>query len=341
MTAQELRALSDGLVPVMRDYISRAVDERINAVLAKNAALEMRILELETRPPVIGPQGPAGERGEPGEKGEMGPAGVAGADGLSPTVDAIVAKALTLLPVPERGERGERGIDGMDGKDAPAVDVDALVTRVAALIPVPKDGLNGKDGAPGRDGTDGIGLRSSLIDRDGHLIETYSDGSIKDVGPVVGRDGIDGKDVDMEHIAALVTRELATWPRPKDGKDGRDGIDGKDGLGFEDADLVCDDAKGWVLRLASNGRTKDFPLPYPWDFGVWEAGRTYSKGSGVTHDGHFWIAQGDTLQPPGEGGDTAWRLVVRRGKQGKQGEKGSPGRDGRDLTQLGRDGEKW
>lgn len=64
------------------------------------------------------------------------------------------------------------------------------------------------------------------------------------------------------------------------------------------------------------------------DVGVWEPGRTYPKYAGVTHDGHYWFAQAQTSEAPGEG-CPAWRLAVRRGKQGREGKRGPAGPAGR------------
>jgi hypothetical protein len=54
------------------------------------------------------------------------------------------------------------------------------------------------------------------------------------------------------------------------------------------------------------------------DAGVFEPGRTYARGDGTTWDGHYWIAQVETSEPPGEG-CRSWRLAVRRGKVGREG----------------------
>lgn len=482
MTHLEMQALSKALGPVMRDLVTREVTghvttllasdqltnqlvknsgQEIALLLAKNAALEMRILELETRSPIIGPAGekgatgtgvaslvvsadgrllahlsdgrsldagpvpigPPGAAGRDGESihGPVGPAGPAGKDAAPLDVDAIVSRVLAVMPAPERGERGADGINGKDapvvdveqvvgrvlalvptpkdgrddapldvdavvsrvlslvpppqkgepgaaGKDAPPVDVDSIVLKVKALIPTPKDGadgigLQGDPGEPGRpgadaapvdvdaivsrvkaliptpkDGRDGIGAVDTVIDRDGHLIVTLSDGRLKDVGLITGKDGTDGigqdgapgrdgRDVDMEHVKALVLSELGTWARPKDGAPGLNGKDGIDGVGIDDASVTFDEREGYALLLEGGGRSKAFRLRMPFDAGVFEAGQTYPAGAGVTSDGHYFMAKCDTVQAPGEG-STDWRLVVRRGKQGRDGKPGPQGLQG-------------
>ena len=117
------------------------------------------------------------------------------------------------------GADGENGTDGKDGvgvssatvndkgqlilgfSDGTSVNLDRIVGMNG------KDGKDGKDGVDGKDGingTDGIGIASSEINSDGHLIIHYTNGQTSDLGTVIGADG-------------------------KNGADGKDGTDGKDG----------------------------------------------------------------------------------------------------------------
>jgi collagen type III alpha len=295
VTSTELQILSKAMGPVVLELIVKAVADVDRRWLEKVALLENRILELETRPPVVGPVGPIGERGEPGAPGESGARGVQGEKGIDG----------------RPGEKGEPGMVGPIGLSGPKGEV----------------GRDGKDGKDGRDGIDGK----------------------------AGADGMHGRDVDMDHVKALILGELANWPRPHDGKDGRDGINGKDGipglngkdgadglngkdgatglngkdgidgLAFEDADITLDD-DGWVLTLTGGNRTKAIRLPMLYDHGVWEAGKAYAPGAGVTWDGQYFIARTKSATMPSEGSD--WRLAVRRGKQGKDGKPGPPGPEG-------------
>ena len=81
-----------------------------------------------------------------------------------------------------QGPQGEPGKDGKDG--------------VAG-----KSGADGKDGAAGRDGKDGVdgddgdrgvSIVGAKIDFDGSLILTFSDGTVTNVGEVVGERGAAG-----------------------------------------------------------------------------------------------------------------------------------------------------
>lgn len=187
----------------------------------------------------IGPVGPIGERGEKGDPGADAPPP---AEGL---IAAAVAKYLEANPPPagrdgkdgavgpqgpagDRGEKGEPGRDGIDGKDG----VDG---PLGAKGDAGEKGLDGKDG---RDGKDGIGMAGALIDRDGNLVITMTDGAAKSLGIVIGRDGVDGAP----------------------GRDGSPGINGKDG-----ADGVI------KLDLADVHKG-------PWKAGVFERGNLVTMG---------------------------------------------------------------
>ena len=157
-----------------------------DAIKAATGPLEARIAVLEARPVEKGEKGDPGEPGI-GQVGPVGPAGAPGRDGAdAPPVDldAIVAKAMALIPVPKDGRDGIDGKDGAPGRDADPVDVDAFVAKAVALIPVPKDG---RDGLDGKDGKDGIGIpgRDGLPGVPGLTGEKGADG-------LNGKDGKDG-----------------------------------------------------------------------------------------------------------------------------------------------------
>lgn len=129
-----------------------------------------------------------------------------------------------------------------------------------------------------------VSVTGAVIDRDGNLILTHSDGSTKDLGQVT-----------------------------------RDGIDGVDGLGFDDMAAEYDGERGIVLRFTRGDQVKEFAftMPVVIDRGVWAEGKEYAAGDAVTWAGSVWIAQKDTSDKP-DGGD-GWRLSVKRGRDGKAG----------------------
>ncbi|MDB5555413.1 MAG: hypothetical protein JWL86_5397 [Rhizobium sp.] len=254
--------------------------------------------------------------------GVNGKDGINGKDGASISIDDVlpliadgiteqVTKAVSAIPVPVNGKDGVDGINGKDGTNVTVDDVLPLitehVTKAIAAIPVPRDGFNGKDGVDGKDGSnglngkDGVALAGAIIDRAGDLVVTLSDGSTRELGPVVGND------VDMAQVDRSIAERVALIPRPKDGVDG---------LGFDDMDLVDTD-DGFVLRFTRGDVVKEFPLPVPTDRGVW-VDKEHKKGAGVTLGGSFWIAKRDTRSKPDtpEAKDD-WRLAVKRGRDGK------------------------
>ena len=251
---------------------------------------------------------------------------------IAPLVDRVtqLEKALSdLSVVPKEAPLGEARPD----ENPPAVDEEFLRQYVTGALeayeqtrPPVRDG---KDGADGRDGIDGKSLClddvrdcigdlvneavgnlplpvhcvSWLVDRAGHLHVTCSDGTVHDVGQVVGRDGKDGEP------GATGTA----------GKDGRDGIDG---LGIEQ--IEYDGER--TFRLANEKIDRSFTIPFPLYQGIWKQG-AYVRGDQVTSDNQQWIAMRDTDKEPGTV-DSGWRLSVKKGRDGK------PGKDGKDGTAI-------
>lgn len=247
------------------------------------------------------------ERGEPGPRGDPGVPGVAGRDGLDgkdgrdgldgkdgiPGADgkngsdgAWGAKGDPGEPGP-RGDIGPAGRDGVDGEDG------------AAGVPGDR-GPQGEKGADGLNGTDGIGIASAMVDADGLLQLTFTDGVTKSAGRVTGRDGLMGLP-------------------GRDGQKGADGIDGQDGLGFDDITVEYDGERTFSLAFHRGDRKKTFgafTLPLTIYRGVWEEG-TYQRGDQVTWNGSQFHALKETTAKPETSPD--WRLCVKRGRDGRDG----------------------
>lgn len=223
-----------------------------------------------------------------------------------------------------------------------------LLLRISELESRPVvGGLPGEKGDPG---LPGVGIVSVVISADQRWLVTLSDARTIDAGPVPqpaagppgpqgiqgekgldgapglqgkdGRDGLDGKD----GAPGLQGKDGRDGLDGKDGAPGLHGKDGADGMTLDDVDLDCTDA-GWVFSVGAGGQTKSWAIPFVYDLGVWAAGTTYAKGSGVSWDGGYWIATATTRAQPG-GGSPDWRLAVRRGHKGAE---GKPGKDGRDF----------
>lgn len=316
----------------LADVIALVVHTEMAQVLAKLAALEARpavsadtvdalketCAELRDRLVVM-----EGRAAVPGPAGKD-------ADPLAvqALIDLSVSKAIAGLPAPK---------DGAPGASVDVAVVESLVAshvkRAVADLPPPKDGrsVTLDDATPVivaeiqkqigalPSARDGVGFTGALIDRAGHLVLTLSDGGTKDVGPVVGRDGqgVVASDV-MPTLLAELHKAIGRIPIPKDGEPG---------LGFDDLDLVFDEGRGYLLRCQRGSRIKEWAIPLPFDAGVWQPGRVYPKGAGVTVKGAWWIAQTETSARPGD--DTAesraWRLSVKGGRDGKDGKNGKDG----------------
>lgn len=226
-------------------------------------------------------------------------------------------------------EKGERGADGAPGRDADPVDADAIVDDVLARLlggdrlktlvdvqtgaavqeyfdanPV-QHGRDGADGAPGPQGEkgepgpaghDGVGLADALIDREGNLVLTMTDGRAKQLGAVVGADGARGQD----------------------------GRDGTDGLSFDSASGAYDAERGFVITLTGASRSTELVLPYMVHRGFWREGMGAKAGQSTTHDGALWIAKRDTAAKPCLENPEDWILAARKGRDGRDGKDGKP-----------------
>ena len=187
-------------------------------------------------------------------------------EALAPLIDLMVADAVAkhFEANPVR--------DGRDGERGP-------------------QGEKGEAGERGADGKDGTGLADALIDRDGALVLTMTDGRAKTLGVVVGRDGADGKN-------------------------GRDGIDFDKCVGHFDAE------RGYVLTLSAGDTSVEHVLPYMRHGGFWSEGKGAKAGESWTHDGALWIAKRDNGSKPCLENREDWILAARKGRDGKDGRNG-------------------
>jgi hypothetical protein len=226
-----------------------------------------------------------------------------GEDGTSVTVEDLaplvadeVARAVSAIQMPSIdwsevdkmiGDKVEALPPALPGKDADPVQMASMVAteveRAVAGLPPAKDG---------------VGLAGALIDREGCLVVTLTDGTTKTLGAVVG------KDVDIDAVSEMVRAEVAKMPVPKDGNDG---------VGFDDLDVVDVDGE-FFLRFTRGEVVKDFILPVQPYRGVWTEGK-YPKGASVTFGGSSWIAERATDAKP-DTKDCGWRLAVKRGRDG-------------------------
>jgi hypothetical protein len=222
----------------------------------------------------------------------------------APDEEAIAERVLKALPPPQKGEPGEvdmieiRGIldeaaarevgrqlaEAIKALPAPepvepiAPDMEAIgkliqdgIAKAAAELPKPEKG------------EPGIGLADALIDKDGQLVLTMTNGTTKTLGLVVG----------------------------KDGERGKDGITPE----FMDAEFA-----GRTLRLTfhqgEQSKSVEFQLSTPEYAGVFKESATYEPGDMVTWAGSCWHCDEPKGMKPGEP-DSGWTLAVKAGRPGK------------------------
>lgn len=290
----DTKALAGAMADVVREHLE--------PLKSANDALQRRLDSLEARTP------------EKGEDGADGRDGVDGKDGVSidvATVERMVADAISALPAPKDGRDGADGTDGADGQAIEMDDVQRMVSQAVAALPPPtngRDGADGRDGANGRDGVgergvdgidgrDGVGVAGALIDRDGVLNLTLTNGDVKALGRVEGRDGADGER-------------------------------GEAGFSLDDFDVSLKD-DGRTLELSFvHGDTafvRELALPTMIYRGAYADGQNYEKGDTVTWAGSLWHCNGGesqgewtgaTTEKPGDG-SKSWTLAAKRGRDGK------------------------
>lgn len=191
-----------------------------------------------------------------------------------------------------------------DGKDCDMEVVKALVDEAVKAVPVingkdgsdGKDGINGKDGdrgLPGEKGADGLGLAGAMIDRAGALQITLTNGEVKSLGPVVGKDGTNGVD----------------------------------GIGFESFELeYLPESHEIAVKASAAGRVKELRYPAggirPGNY--WREGTKAKAAEAWVHDGSLWIATKDTTTKPDASGSD-WIIAARKGRDGERGQKGIDG----------------
>lgn len=228
------------------------------------------------------------------------------------TIRLAVEKAVAAIPPAEKGKdadsvevaalvksEAERILAGwerpQDGKSVTVDDmrplVDEAVSKAVSAIPVPKDG------APGKDGRDGCDVVDAMQDKDGNLVVSFSDGRMKNVGQVCGKDGLNGTA----------------------GKDGRDGFS----LENFDAELMKD-GRTVLLRFEQGERAFAVELGIPAMIyrGVYREDEEYAKGDTVTFGGSLWHCDAETvkgMKPDAIGEQKSWTLCAKKGRDGKDG----------------------
>lgn len=202
-----------------------------------------------------------GDKGSQGDKGDQGETGATGVGVKSVTIDENGDLIITLTDdtVHNAGKvTGDKGNQGDKGD-------------------------KGDKGDAGNNGAAGVGVKDAVVDENGNLIITLTDGTVYNLGNVTGakgdkgdagKDGQDGQngqdgsngsnglngtgiqsahiDADGNLIITFTDGVVTNLGKivGTDGKDGKDGADGKDGIGIKGCRI--DDDGNLILTLTDN-----------------------------------------------------------------------------------------
>jgi len=227
------------------------------------------------------------------------------AESTAPLLARIMALEARGVVTGPPGPAGEKGVDGAAGAEGPAGPQGPSGERgeSGAAGPMGPAGDKGLDGVHGQNGRDGVGIAEAFIDKEHRLVLTLTDGTVKALGVVVGRDGTPGQK-------------------------GADGIDGRDGFSLEDFGVEFDGERRLALTFERGDVRKSSIVELPTILyrGVFTEGETYQRGDAVTWGGSLWIATAETTDKPEV--SKAWRLAVKRGRDGREGKSGPQGPPG-------------
>ncbi len=195
-------------------------------------------------------------------------------DATAPLIERIAVLESRTMEFPVKGDPGKPGAD---------VDMDVVKRLIAEEVVMAVSTL-----PPAEKGDPGVGLAGALIDRDGSLVLTMSDGSTQNLGAVVGKDGVPG----------------------------RDGVDGHT-FSLDDFDIEPLDERTIKMGFTYGEVKHSFELAIPALIyrGVWREVETYQRGDLCTWGGNIWHCDNDGCATKPDGG--AWTLAVKRGRDGK------------------------
>lgn len=110
---------------------------------------------------------------------------IAGIAGATDTYRINYTDGTTSTYTVKNGNNGEQGPKGDAGEQGPKGDIGEQGPKGDKG----DTGEQGLQGEQGPKGNDGIGIQAAVVDDEGYLVITYSDGDIDKLGPVRGADG--------------------------------------------------------------------------------------------------------------------------------------------------------
>lgn len=169
--------------------------------------------------------------------------------------------AIKAIPVPETPAPIEPDMEAIGKMIA-----DGVAKAVSELPPAEK-------------GDPGVGLAGAMIDRDGNLVVTTSDGQAHNLGLVVGKDGKPGETFTLD-----------------------------------DFDIEQTDERTLEFKFLRGDTMHTFELEFPVPIfrGAWKEG-TWRKGDMAVWGGSLWAATKDTTAKP-DTPDSGWMIAARKGR---------------------------
>ena len=253
------------------DELAGVIAAELRPLIAEVKSLRERCESLESRAPdTVVTYDKIKEMIEQAVKEIPAPAN--GKDGTSVTladVAPLIEQAVKALPSPPPGK---------DGTSVTVADVSPLIEQAvaAAVKAIP----------PASNGNDGVGVAGAMIDRDGCLLLTLSNGEMKNLGCVVG----------------------------------------KDGVSFDDFSLTYDAERNEIVVKAQSGSVaKEVRAPIKGITlgGYWRDGTKAKAQEAWSLGGCLWVAKRDTSSKPDATSDD-WLLAARKGRDGEGVERTAP-----------------
>lgn len=263
VTVDDVRPMLDEAIKQLRADADQAIAEPLQQVEAARDALFKAVGDL--RQP---------EDGKSITLDEVRPVIDEAIKGMQDQVTAAVAKV--YADTDELRDAAQKAIEAIeipqDGKSVTVDDVAPMiraeVEKAVSAIPKPADG---------------VGLAGAMIDRDDCLLVTLTNGEVKNLGCVVGKDGVDGlslEALDLEYLPD--THEIS-------------------------------------IKASCAGKAKELRYPAggirPGDY--WRDGTKAKAGEAWTLDGQMYVAKRDTASRPGYENRDDWVLFVRKGRDGE------------------------
>lgn len=280
MDASAIKAIMGEIGQVVREYVAAEVAPlaaRCAALEDENKALRAKVEEIDGR----GVGEAVKEVADKINMAELALDVISEQVGtLMPLVERVSAISDELVGIkaatPEKGEPGEPGRD---------VDMAEVAERIERAVKAAVDALPAPK--PGEPGKDGIGLANALIDREGALVLTMTDGTTKNLGVVHGRDGAPGKDGET--------------------------------FTLDDFDIEALDERTIKLKFTKDEVCHSFELSFPVLIGrgVWSTETEYERGDVVTWGGTAWEAVEPEKGVKPDQSNRGWRILAKRGRDGK------------------------